>query len=714
MVNNFREFVNYIKTHFEDFSRILLFIGCAIVIVLLLPREGKFKYEYQKAKPWMHEDLIAPFDFPIYKLDQDLDTERDSTLKDYKPYFNLNQDVVKEQLDLFTKNYEKKWNKWILKLKTQNTLSNVDGTYQSFIHGKQRYFNLAYNLLENAYHRGILEFSDNYIKDVNPQRPIFVVQDKIATEVLFSDIYTPKSAYQYIFEEIDKREELHTNQLKNQFFRDLNLNEYIVPNLFFDEKASLAVKQSLIGNISLSEGMVQAGERIISKGEVITNETYKVLESLKKEYQDKIGSTSKYANIFAGQLIVVMMAFIVIYLFMRNFRNKILKNQVRTSFILFIIILFFVSARLTLRMNEISFYILPFTIIPIIVRTFYDSRLALFIHSINLILVGFIAPNGFEFILLNFIAGSVAIYSLTNYRRGRIVTTAMLVTGSYCITYFGIILTQQGSLKDINYESFLQFGINGLLVLLSYPLIYVFEKLFGFLSDATLMELSDINQPLLRKLAEIAPGTFQHALQVSSLAEEAIIKIGGNPLLGRAGALYHDIGKMDRSIFFIENQNTGINPHDDLDFEESARIIISHVEKGIQVARSYHLPEPVIDFIRTHHGTSTVHYFYRSFIKRYPDKESERNKFRYSGPKPFSKEMAVLMMADAVEAASKSLPSTNEQAINKLVEDIIENQMREEQFSEANITYKDIALVKELFKQKLRDIYHARITYPKE
>jgi hypothetical protein len=330
------------------------------------------------------------------------------------------------------------------------------------------------------------------------------------------------------------------------------------------------------------------------------------------------------------------------------------------------------------------------------------------------LIIGFWVPNGFEFVFLSFVAGIIAIFTLSNnYRRGKLFLSAVLVVATYCIVYLGISIIQEGNMSKIEWIKFLWFAANGLLVLSSYPLIYIFERIFGFLSDATLIELSDTNQPLLRKLAEMAPGTFQHSLQVSNLAEEVIIKIGGSPLLVRAGALYHDIGKMENPHYFIENQVPGVNYHDKLKFVESAEIIIGHTTKGVEIARKNNLPESIINFIRTHHGTTTVQYFYRSYLKQNPDSVSEIERFRYPGPRPVSKEEAVLMMADSVEAASRSLKEINESTLADLVEYIINLQIADDQFAEANITFRDIREIKSIFKKKLRTIYHIRIEYPR-
>lgn len=705
----FKNIYNFFNKNKKQIIRLLLFVISAVIILLLIPHEGKFSFEFQKGKPWMHEDLIAPFDFPIYKTTEELKIEKDSLLKDYKPYFLYQEEVGKEQINNYTVAFDKLWNQFISK--TSSVPGETEKDYRLFLSNKKEYNDFGYNLLLHVYLKGIVEISDLDEED-NEEKTIFLIRNKIATEQAYSEIFTQKTAYEYVSQQIKKQ--FSKESLEMAFFKELKLNNYILPNLIYDKETSNSIKQNMISNMSLTRGMVQSGERIISKGELVSGNRYQILESLKHEYESRMGESSSYILILLGHLILIGFALTIIYLFLKKFRPEVFKNLSQISFILFLIVLSVAIASITLKLKAINFYILPFAIIPIILRTFYDEHLTFFINVIILLFIGFIAPNGFEFILINVIVGTVAIFSLTNlYRRAKLVLTALLIIFTYCLIYFGISILQEGSLAKIEGQNFVWFGINGLLILLSYPLIFVFEKIFGFLSDTTLMELTDINQPLLRKLADAAPGTFQHSLQVANLAEEAIIQIGGNPLLVRAGALYHDIGKIDRPLYFIENQNTMINPHDNLEFEESANIIISHVQHGVEIASKYRLPVAITDFIKTHHGTSTVHYFYRSFIKKYPEKEVERSKFTYPGPKPFSKETAIVMMADSVEAASKSLKIADERNIDELVEEIINRQVKDGQFINTNITFRDITEIKTLFKQKLQNIYHARIAYPK-
>ena len=709
--------LKYIRTNLRIITVIFYFALSAFLIVYLFPKQGKFRYEFQKGRPWMHEDLQAPFDFPIYKSQQELSREKDSVLKDFKPYYNFNDKIYAEEDEKFRETFENSWEEYSLsELKIPNEQIYFNSSRYNQLRQLESYFEEHISKLLNlVYQKGIIDLNDN--EDIPPGgiSAIMIVHKNIAEQTFIDAIFTPKSAYEFlnrnINEELINNKSLYIKRYR-RFFEDFDINNFIRTNVFYDQEKSKTVKNSLLNEISIYRDKIQKGQRIISRGDLVTAEKYQILESLKKEYEMQLGSIkSQLVNI--GKFILVVAALFVIFLFLYNLRREILQDSLKTLFILMMVILAVFVASTVVRSSRISFYIIPFAIVPIILRTFYDERLALFIHFILTILIGFFAPNSFEFVFLTFIVGIIAVFSLTNFnRRSRIVYTAMLIFLAYGFVYFGISIVQEGDIKLIDYNNFAWFGINSILVLLSFPLIFIFEKVFGFLSDATLMELSDTNQILLRELAEKAPGTFQHSLQVANLAEDAIYKIGGNPLLVRTGALYHDIGKMENPIYFIENQTSDINPHDTLSFEESAKIIIAHVEKGVEIARKHNLPLPVIDFIKTHHGTSTVQYFYRSYIKKYPEADVDLKKFSYPGPKPFSKETAVLMMADSVEAASRSLKEVNDKTLEKLVDQIIDSQLLEEQFNNADITFKDITLIKDIFKMRLKNIYHVRISYP--
>jgi cyclic-di-AMP phosphodiesterase PgpH len=682
-----------------------IFIISALLLIMLFPKGGKFKYEYQKGKPWMHDVLVAPFDFPIYKPETDLNFQRDSILKNFPLYFNYNPKTCIEQKSRFRTFFANYWA--FFNRRNHDTLkSELQYTIEQKI----------LTLLDLIYKRGIIELPDDFNSISKQTAVIMIVRDNISEDSEVDDLFTQKRAYQYLIHQINVySDNLSSTMLYNfsTFFNQLNLTEFIVPNLFYDAETSSRMRDSELENLSLTEGMVLTGERIIFTGDNVTPQAHKILESLKKEYELRMGKSSHYIFILLGQSILVVLCLSLLFIFLNKFRKDVLKSAKKTAYIMFIIVLFAFSASLTIKYKPSGLYMVPFAIVPILLRTFYDVKLALFVNIILIVLVGFWAPNGFEYVFLNIAAGMVALLSLTNlYRRNKLFITSAWLILTYIIIYTGLSLYQEGNLNNFNANYLLLFGGNGLLVLTSIPLIYIFEKVFGFLSEATMLELSDSNQVLLRKLAEIAPGTFQHSLQVANLSEEAIFKIGGNPLLVRVGSLYHDIGKIDNPSYFIENLSGSANPHENLGLDKSIEIILGHVNKGVEIAQKYRIPEQIIDFIRTHHGITKVQYFYQSLMKLFPQSKVDNERFSYNGPKPFSRELAVVMMADSVEAASRSLKSYTANDLDNLVERITSYLIKEEQLTESNFTLKDIEIVKSSFKKRLRNIYHNRIEYP--
>jgi len=710
--------LDLIRRNIRHIFMLSLFATTTVVVVYLLPREGKFMYEYQKGGFWKHEDLTAPFSFPVYKSKAELVKERDSAILGFRPIFNYNQEITELRIQELGEDFSADWvNFSMTKFKIPSHEVYRNGK-SYLVHRQLEYEYRQYliSLVRDIYRKGIIDLAPLEDRGKVSYSEITLVKGNVAENYPLTSLYTPKSAYEYVTERlknsIPKKNNLVVRKY-DSFFQEFELNNYLSINIIYDETKSRNIRKSLLNEISLTRGLIQEGQGIISRGEFINSEKFLILESLRQEYERNLGFMARQLMI-VGKFILVLASFLVIYLFLRNFRKEVLGSLTKVAFILLTMILMIVIASTTLKFNVISIYLLPFTILPILLKTFFDSRLALFVHIITILLVGFFVPNGFEFVFLNVVAGMVAIISLTNvYRRSKFVVTSIYVILAYSLIYLGIALVQEGDIAHIELKYFRWFAGNGLLILVSYPMIYLFERTFGFISDATLMELSDTNQPLLRKLAEMAPGTFQHSLQVTNLAEDAVFHIGGNPLLVRAGALYHDIGKMDDAIYFIENQTNTPNPHDNLSFEQSARIIIDHVVKGVELARKNKLPEPIVDFIRTHHGTSTVQYFYRSFLSKYPEADVDVMKFSYPGPRPMSKETAIVMMADSVEAASRSLKTISESSLDKLVDSIINTQMTEEQYNDAQITFKDITTIRDVFKKRLMNIYHVRISYPK-
>jgi len=696
------------RNYFSNIKSIRIYVGilffvASVIIIYFFPNQGKFRYEYQKGTPWQHEDLIAPFDFAIYKTDVELKEERDSLLLSFNPYFVYDNEIGEAEMQKFNDAFAVRYEEAKKQAAIRFGLSKVPDSFNLKV------YNYCKDVLNFIYEKGVVNFTD-ILDQTKAGSAIVVLKDNLANNREVEDVFTQKLAYSFINKKLVALS--GENRLLASLVENMRIYDFIVQNLYYDQKTSDQVKDKLVNSISLTRGMVQAGERIISKGDLVHTENYRVLESLRREYQSVRGSNVGIYWILLGQSVIVIIAFVVLFLFLYNFRREILDSFRKSLFIVMLILIVLISTSLVVRYSNLSIYVVPFIAVTIIIHAFYDARLALFIFLVTIMLGGFLAPNGFEFIFLQFIAGAISIFSMAQlYRRGQLFYSVGLIILSYTITYTALAILQEGSFKIDNPYYYAYFAINGLLLLASYPLIFLFEKLFGFISDATLLELSDTNHPALRELAEKAPGTFQHVIQVANLAEEAVRKIGGNPLLMRVGALYHDIGKTGAPAFFVENQ-AGRSPHDGLTYEKSAEAIIQHVHYGVDLARKYKLPKIVTDFITTHHGTGLVKYFYTKSVNESSEKLVDVSKFSYPGPSPFTKETAVLMMADAVEASSRTLKEYNESSIDKLVETIINAQVDDSQFAEAEITFKDIFLVKEVFKQKLMNIYHARIEYP--
>jgi len=694
MANEMKIGVKYIVT-------LILFLISYLVVVTIIPREGRFKYEFQKGRPWMHEDLSAPFDFPVYKTEQELFAERSKLLKEFKSFYRFDSTVQYQQIEKFAADFDLTFDKFV----SNKNLSKVN--YQLT---KSKIKQTVTDNLNQIYIRGVINQNEKSISNSMLKQGLAVVINNVAYDKWFDEVYTVQRASRLLSGYAFDITKSLSPELA-EFWNTFNLKEYVQPNLFYDEVATQKFRNELISNISVTKGLVQAGEKIVVKGEVVNSEVYQTLESLKREYEKRLGSKNLYA-ILLGNLLLIASLYIVLFLFLLNFRSEVLKDNRKLLFILLLITSVAVVSALVIKTNAFSIFVIPLAIVPIFVKTFFDSRLALFVHLITIFLVAFLVPHSFEFVFTNFIAGIVAIIGLSKmYNRGQLFKTVGLVYLSYMILTLSLYLVADGSLKEVNWFITLWYGINALLLLASYQLVYVIEKFFGFLSDITLIEISDTNLDLLRKLAEVAPGTFQHSLQVANLAESAVQRVGGNPLLVRAGALYHDIGKMGNPLFFIENQQGGFNPHENVDNVKSAEIIINHVPEGVKIATKAGLPSQIIDFIKMHHGTSKVKYFYNRELLA-ENAVIDEEKFSYPGPEPQTKETAIVMMADAVEAASRSLKEYTIQSIDQLVERIIDDQLNSGQYSFADITLRDITLIKTIFKKKLQNIYHVRLEYP--
>ncbi len=673
---------------------VLIYFISIVLVYFMFPREGKFRYEYTKNKPWMHENLVAPFDFPIYKPDQQVQRELDSIQSNSHLYFFHDSLIGNEMIVAFTNDYNSI-------ASSMGIGENISGRWAMTGH-------LIANVLEETYMLGIIE-RHAVLEGVSmEQTSVMVVKDGLAEEHRLTALFTGRSAYEYVTAELEGATASSLVVLNR-----MNLNDYLEPNIIYDEEMTLKVHQSALDEMTLSQGMVQSGQLIIARGELVTQSDFLIIESLRKEYESNPNVGKNYLVVYVGQLLLITLIFLALFWFIYYFRKDILISRNQTIFTLGLIVVMVGLTRAASTHEAVSVYVIPFVLVPIFLKTFFDIRYALFVYMITLLLAGFWVPNSYQFVLMNFLAGLVGVFSLRSYyKRGILFYTAIFVMAAYAIIYIILTLLQEGDFSQINWINVLWIAGNGLLILTVYPLVFLFERVFGFLSDATLFELSDTNQPLLRALAEKAPGTFQHSMQVASLAEEAVMKVGGNSLLVRAGALYHDIGKTDNPQYFIENLHEGSNPHNEMDERSSAKVIIGHVPRGVEIAKKHGLNDKIIDFIRTHHGTGTVQFFYRTFINTNPDEEVDISEFTYPGPKPASKENAVLMMADSVEAASRTLKAYTRDTISDLVDNIVSRQEEEGQFSEADITFADITAIKEIFKNRLSNIYHSRIEYP--
>lgn len=662
----------------------LIFIATVSVIVYFLPNEGKFNYQFDINKPWKYGLLQASFDFPIYKNDIQVQKEQDSILADYQPYFQIDKEAEKNVLSKLREDYNKT---------LRHSLPGTD------------YVRYIERTLKALYEDGIIAGNDLKRMEEDSIIAIRLVDKNVATSRFIDQLYTVKEAYEYLLN-------ADTTYYKKKILQQCNLNDYITPNLVYDEEKSEAAQKDLLSNISWANGFVLNGQKIIDRGEIVDEQTYNILESLRKEWEKRSDSVQEKRLTLAGQILYVGIFLFCFMAYLELFRADYYERKGTLTLLFALIVFFPVLSSIMVEQNLSSIYVVPFAMIPIIVRVFLDSRTAFMAHVTIILLCSITLRFPHEFILLQVVAGMVAIYSLRELsQRSQLLRTALVVFISYALLYFAFELIHEDDLTKLNTRMYIYFMINGILLLFAYPLLFLLEKIFGFTSDVTLVELSNINNSLLREMSEVAPGTFQHSLQMANLAAAAANKIGGKSQLVRTGALYHDIGKMVNPAFFTENQS-GVNPHKSLSYEQSAQVIISHITDGLKLAEKHNLPKVIKDFISTHHGRGLTKYFYISYKNEHPDEEVDQEKFRYPGPNPFTKEQAVLMMADSVEAASRSLPEYTEESISTLVDKIIDTQVSEGYFKECPITFKDIATVKALFKEKLKTMYHTRISYP--
>lgn len=688
-----------IRNQHSAIYRISLFIVAILIGVYLMPRKKSFKYEPIEGKPWPHESLISDMEFSILKPAEKI-AEEEQQIQNQKTYF-FTLDQTKEITA--TKKLKNELEEYISNKLNNRPKLRSKAEYEKYILNNKKKINSTW---DNIYKKGVIQNNGN-IEGKDQNYVIYVDNGDGSSARYLSDFLTINQATEQI-----KNINISSKEDYNEAV-DL-LIEALIQNILFNKNDTDLHLETELDKISKVSGKVSVGELIVSKGELVQQKTYLKLISYKKEFEGKQLSARANKFIVTGQILLFSLCFLIIFLFIMKNKKSVFKDTSAIKFILLNILLFIALARFSLIFsNNQLIYIVPFCALPLIIRSFYDLRLALFVYTITIVLIGWLAPAPFHFVFIQLMAGILSVLTIENlYKRSDLFVSVAKIAIVYFITFLGISLITKGDIFGQNYIIYGYLIISAFLTLFSYQLVYVYEKLFSLVSDISLLELTDTNHPILKEMAEKAPGTFQHSLQVSNLAEQAIMEIGGNVLLVRAGAMYHDIGKMDNPLFFIENQMAGVNPHDELSADESAKVIISHVIKGIEKAKKYGLPEQIIDFIRTHHGDSMVQYFYRQYVTKFPEKMDHTAQFCYPGPKPFSKETAVLMMADSVEAATRSLPEKNTEKISTLVNSIIQNQMNNGQFDNAYITLKEIGLIKKIFIKKLQNIHHSRIEYP--
>jgi hypothetical protein len=684
------EIINKIYRNNTFIYKVFLFLITTVAIVYLFPKGGQFKYDFTKGKPWQYDNLQAPFDFAIQKTGKEIVVEKKNIETNSKKYFQYDLAVLSDANYAFNSRV--------------NLIKPTDAFTRDEINQLKK---IGENVIQQVYSIGFLEVVSEGTASKKDEI-IALIKDNEVQDVLFKNLLTSKDVLAII--NINLGKEPYSFGQKQM----LNLLASIIkPNVSYDNVYTDKIIENDISHISYTKGKVTFEELIILKGDIVEGRKLAILNSLKSEFDSKVWTDSNYNWIVFGYTILVSLALLMLLLFLHKYRTEIFENNNKVTFIFFNVFAMIFIQTLVIKYNSDYLYIVPLSILPIILKAFFDARLGLFAHVLTVLLLGYIVPNSFEFIYLHIIAGIVTILTVSElYKRANLFISVAQITGIYMITYFAFSIIKEGNASQINWDYFVLFAANGLLSFLSLILIYIYEKVFGLVSDVTLLELSNTNTKLLRELNEKAPGTFQHSMQVANLAEAAANEIGANSMLVRTGALYHDIGKMLNPTYFIENQSTGVNPHNDLSPKDSSKIITEHVIKGVELAKKYNLPDRIIDFIRTHHGTSSTYYFYKKEQELNPDTIVDIKNFQYKGPIPFSKETAILMMCDAAEAASKSIKIPTAQTISDLIDKIIDKQMADNQFLNSDITFREIKIIKKVIKKKLMNIYHLRVEYP--
>jgi cyclic-di-AMP phosphodiesterase PgpH len=660
----------------------LLFVLAAALMVFSLPREGQFKYQYQKGSPWMYENLDATFDFPILKTDEELRLEREKLAENFTPYFVLRPDMEAEQLRAFT---------------TEATLAGLPDELQSKL----------LSFFKNIYSRGIMD--EVRYNELKPEIGLVVVQGKIADKKAHTEIFSTGNAYQVFLENMETLSRKERNDLASA---NIDFSAFFIPNLIYDEGTTFAVQSSSLQDISLTKGIVHTGQRIVSKGEVVTGTTEQILNSLRTEYNSKIGFSGNLLLLITGQTLMIVLIVFVTFILMEAIRPGMLKKIPELVFTLFLFVLVVAGSSFAWKIEPLALYLLPFPVIVLFLDSFFPTKLSLPLYTLFLLPLA-VVTDSYQPVLINIVVGGVAVYVFRHWGRGwQQFLSALLVFITYLTIDLAFHLISEGSFSNLTGVVFRNYGIASVLVIASYPLVFLFEKIFGFVSLSRLRDLADTGNKALRELSEKAPGTMQHSLQVANLAETAARTIGANALLCRVGALYHDIGKINNPQYFAENQTASFNPHSLLDPRESARIVIQHVEDGKTLAKKYGLPSLVVDFIETHHGRTVTEYFYTTWCNEGGDPENVED-FSYEGQLPVTPEHVIVMLADAVEAACRSLNDYTPESISEMVEKMVTQRISGDQLHNADITYRNLRRIRETLKVQIQEMYHTRITYPK-
>ena len=679
-----KSFWKFIVAQQGLFYKSLLILFSSALTLYLFPLGGQFKYEFQKGRIWQYPDFYSPFDFSILKTELELKKDEEKVLKNLKPYLRADINIKNQILEKYSNSFD--------------SLLNNDLEIENF--GSLKDF--GFELLNEIYSYGVLP--PNYKHSGN--KSIFLIQDQIEISTEISQLFSSEALFEFINNKL-KETQFITYE---DFFKDLFF-DLIIPNVTLDKDFFITAEKEALQNISRSKGFIASGDFIIAEGGIVNDEAYEILNSLRKEFTLQQDRRNSFFIVF-GYAILIILIYAILLLFIYNYRYDIYEDNRKLTFIFFNVLIVIIAFTLTINYNTNYVFAVPICILPLIIKAFFDSRLGLYTHLLTVLLVGFLVPNSFEFIFIQITAGIMTVLSQTKlYKRANLFITVGQIFFIYMVGYISFTTIQEGSILKINFAPITMFLLNGLLMLFVQPLIYIYERLFRLVSDVSLLELSDTNSILLKELSEKAPGTFHHSLQVANLAEAAANEIGANSLLVRVGALYHDIGKLKRPSYFSENQKANVSPHDELTPRQSAKIIISHVLNGIKIAQKHNIPDRIIDFIRTHHGTSLVFYFFKK-QEEISIENLNSNDFKYPGPKPFSKETAILMMADSVEAASKSLKSPTVDDLKNFINKIINNQMADQQFNSSDITFAEIELVKKVLYKKLINVYQLRIEYP--